>query len=160
MCHTESLHDVPACLQQIQPAVLPSPRPAASPQTPRHLRPRRMEEHGEHDISGCCGRCGASGPEHRNLVGSSEVEGRHKLLFACRKRSFQMVKTSSLRRCLIWEGDWSPEIVTVASEKGRRGVYGKIVLTVCGEVRVHKCGRLIDVCIFHCAVSNCWPAAG
>lgn len=37
-------------------------------------------------------------------------------------------------RCLTWEGDWSPDMVTVAAERGRRGVYGKIVLTVCGEV--------------------------
>ncbi|KAF3844812.1 hypothetical protein F7725_007975 [Dissostichus mawsoni] len=36
-------------------------------------------------------------------------------------------------RCLIWEGDWSPDIVTVAAARGRRGLYGKIVLTVCGE---------------------------
>lgn len=37
-------------------------------------------------------------------------------------------------RCLIWEGDWRRDVMTVAAEKGRRGVYGKIVLTVCGEV--------------------------
>ncbi|TKS86459.1 RING finger protein B [Collichthys lucidus] len=36
-------------------------------------------------------------------------------------------------RCLTWEGDWSTDIVTVAAERGRRGVYGKIVLTMCGE---------------------------
>ncbi|XP_059209254.1 uncharacterized protein zgc:163014 [Centropristis striata] len=36
-------------------------------------------------------------------------------------------------RCLTWEGDWSPDVVTVAAERGRRGVYGKIVLTVCRE---------------------------
>ncbi|XP_073340569.1 uncharacterized protein [Pagrus major] len=40
---------------------------------------------------------------------------------------------SSQARCLTWEGDWSDDIVTEAAEKGRRGVYGKIVLTVCGE---------------------------
>ncbi|AWP16569.1 putative acyl-CoA-binding domain-containing protein 4-like [Scophthalmus maximus] len=38
-------------------------------------------------------------------------------------------------RCLTWEGDWSPDIATVAAERGRRGVYGKIVLTLCGESR-------------------------
>lgn len=37
-------------------------------------------------------------------------------------------------RCLIWEGDWRRDVTAVAAEKGRRGVYGKIVLTVCGEV--------------------------
>ncbi|XP_047467047.1 acyl-CoA-binding domain-containing protein 5 [Mugil cephalus] len=31
-------------------------------------------------------------------------------------------------RCLTWEGDWSADM---AAERGRRGVYGKIVLTVC-----------------------------
>ncbi|XP_030575362.1 acyl-CoA-binding domain-containing protein 4 [Archocentrus centrarchus] len=36
-------------------------------------------------------------------------------------------------RCLTWEGDWSAEIVAVAAERGRRGVYGKILLTVSGE---------------------------
>ncbi|XP_038584213.1 acyl-CoA-binding domain-containing protein 5 [Micropterus salmoides] len=40
---------------------------------------------------------------------------------------------SAQARCLTWEGDWSADIVTVAAERGRRGVYGKIVLTVCGE---------------------------
>ncbi|XP_039992656.1 acyl-CoA-binding domain-containing protein 6 isoform X2 [Xiphias gladius] len=39
---------------------------------------------------------------------------------------------SAHARCLTWEGDWSLDIVTVAAERGRRGVYGKIVLTVCG----------------------------
>lgn len=37
-------------------------------------------------------------------------------------------------RCLIWEGDWRRDVATAAAEKGRRGVYGKIVLTVCAEV--------------------------
>lgn len=37
-------------------------------------------------------------------------------------------------RCLIWEGDWNTDVLAVAAERGRRGVYGKIVLTVCGEV--------------------------
>ncbi|CAG10604.1 unnamed protein product [Tetraodon nigroviridis] len=36
-------------------------------------------------------------------------------------------------RCLIWEGDWRRDVATAAAEKGRRGVYGKIVLTVCAE---------------------------
>ncbi|XP_039641661.1 rab9 effector protein with kelch motifs isoform X2 [Perca fluviatilis] len=40
---------------------------------------------------------------------------------------------SAQARCLTWEGDWSTDIVTVAAERGRRGVYGKIVLTVCRE---------------------------
>nr|XP_046268680.1 acyl-CoA-binding domain-containing protein 5 isoform X3 [Scatophagus argus] len=40
---------------------------------------------------------------------------------------------SAQARCLTWEGDWSTDIATVAAERGRKGVYGKIVLTVCGE---------------------------
>ncbi|XP_041809693.1 acyl-CoA-binding domain-containing protein 4 isoform X2 [Chelmon rostratus] len=40
---------------------------------------------------------------------------------------------SAQTRCLTWEGDWSTELLTEAAERGRRGVYGKIVLTVCGE---------------------------
>uniref|UniRef100_A0A8D3CRB2 Zgc:163014 n=1 Tax=Scophthalmus maximus TaxID=52904 RepID=A0A8D3CRB2_SCOMX len=46
---------------------------------------------------------------------------------------------SSQARCLTWEGDWSPDIATVAAERGRRGVYGKIVLTLCGEVGCVQC---------------------
>lgn len=37
-------------------------------------------------------------------------------------------------RCMTWEGEWNTEIASVAAEKGRKGVYGKILLTVCGEV--------------------------
>ncbi|XP_059908275.1 uncharacterized protein zgc:163014 isoform X3 [Gadus macrocephalus] len=40
---------------------------------------------------------------------------------------------SSETRCLTWEGEWIPEIVGAAAEKGRKGVYGKILLTVCGK---------------------------
>ncbi|XP_034015396.1 tip elongation aberrant protein 1 [Thalassophryne amazonica] len=40
---------------------------------------------------------------------------------------------SSQVRCLTWEGEWSDDVMTVAAERGRRGVYGKIVLTMCGE---------------------------
>lgn len=39
-------------------------------------------------------------------------------------------------RCLVWEGDWSRDVLTVAAERGRKGIYGKIVLTVCDEVGV------------------------
>ncbi|KAL0969105.1 hypothetical protein UPYG_G00222670 [Umbra pygmaea] len=40
---------------------------------------------------------------------------------------------SAHTRCLTWEGDWDVDLVQEATEKGRRGVYGKILLTVCGE---------------------------
>ncbi|XP_020485797.2 uncharacterized protein zgc:163014 isoform X1 [Labrus bergylta] len=45
----------------------------------------------------------------------------------------QIGTLTSQARCLTWEGEWSSDIVLVAAERGRRGVYGKIVLTVCGE---------------------------
>uniref|UniRef100_A0A8C7F7X0 Zgc:163014 n=1 Tax=Oncorhynchus kisutch TaxID=8019 RepID=A0A8C7F7X0_ONCKI len=41
---------------------------------------------------------------------------------------------SDQTRCLTWEGDWNADLVQEATEKGRRGVYGKVLLTVCGEV--------------------------
>uniref|UniRef100_A0A8C6T1N4 Zgc:163014 n=1 Tax=Neogobius melanostomus TaxID=47308 RepID=A0A8C6T1N4_9GOBI len=40
---------------------------------------------------------------------------------------------SAHTRCLTWEGEWNHEIAAVATEKGMKGVYGKIVLTVCEE---------------------------
>ncbi|XP_077395658.1 uncharacterized protein LOC144031969 isoform X2 [Festucalex cinctus] len=40
---------------------------------------------------------------------------------------------TSQDRCLTFEGDWSSDIVVEAAQLGRRGVYGKIVLTVCGQ---------------------------
>ncbi|XP_038147282.1 rab9 effector protein with kelch motifs [Cyprinodon tularosa] len=36
-------------------------------------------------------------------------------------------------KCLTWEGEWSDDIIAEAAERGRRGVYGKILLRVCGE---------------------------
>ncbi|XP_028251771.1 acyl-CoA-binding domain-containing protein 5 isoform X2 [Parambassis ranga] len=36
-------------------------------------------------------------------------------------------------RCLTWEGVWSSDIATVAAERGRRGAYGKIMLTMTEE---------------------------
>ncbi|XP_023208009.1 acyl-CoA-binding domain-containing protein 5-like isoform X3 [Xiphophorus maculatus] len=40
---------------------------------------------------------------------------------------------SSQIKCLTWEGDWSDDIITVSEERGRRGMYGKIVLKACRE---------------------------
>ncbi|XP_035260301.1 kelch domain-containing protein 2 isoform X1 [Anguilla anguilla] len=42
---------------------------------------------------------------------------------------------SSQARCLIWEGDWRLDLLTETMEKAKKGMYGKIVLTVCGEVK-------------------------
>lgn len=63
------------------------------------------------------------------------VEGQACAFHNKTKREAECVKIDFELRCLTWEGDWSADIVTVAAERGRRGVYGKIVLTVCGEVR-------------------------
>uniref|UniRef100_A0A8B9JX79 Zgc:163014 n=1 Tax=Astyanax mexicanus TaxID=7994 RepID=A0A8B9JX79_ASTMX len=38
-------------------------------------------------------------------------------------------------RCLVWEGDWTLDLLAESAEKSRRGVYAKVILTVCGEVR-------------------------
>ncbi|XP_032404086.1 kelch domain-containing protein 2 isoform X1 [Xiphophorus hellerii] len=40
---------------------------------------------------------------------------------------------SSQIKCLTWEGDWSDDVITVSEERGRRGMYGKIVLKACRE---------------------------
>ncbi|KAM6912514.1 uncharacterized protein FYW49_011015 isoform 2-T2 [Xenentodon cancila] len=45
---------------------------------------------------------------------------------------------SSQVKCLTWEGDWDKDILAVAAERGRRGVYGKIVLKVCGELQDNR----------------------
>ncbi|XP_061088061.1 uncharacterized protein zgc:163014 isoform X2 [Conger conger] len=42
---------------------------------------------------------------------------------------------SSKQRCLIWEGDWRMDLLTETMEKARKGMYGKILLNVCGEVK-------------------------
>uniref|UniRef100_A0A3Q3LBT9 Zgc:163014 n=1 Tax=Mastacembelus armatus TaxID=205130 RepID=A0A3Q3LBT9_9TELE len=60
------------------------------------------------------------------------VEGKHWSLHT--NKQVLVVDVVFEPRCLIWDGDWSSDIVTEAAERGRRGVYGKIVLTVCGEV--------------------------
>ncbi|KAG9336454.1 hypothetical protein JZ751_002801 [Albula glossodonta] len=42
---------------------------------------------------------------------------------------------SSQSRCLIWEGAWRLDLLTETIEKAEKGVYGKVLLTVCGEVK-------------------------
>ncbi|XP_061088069.1 uncharacterized protein zgc:163014 isoform X3 [Conger conger] len=42
---------------------------------------------------------------------------------------------SSKQRCLIWEGDWRMDLLTETMEKARKGMYGKILLNVCGEMK-------------------------
>ncbi|KAG7238567.1 hypothetical protein INR49_030840 [Caranx melampygus] len=57
------------------------------------------------------------------------------VLVSAEVQSQKIGTLSSFTRCLTWEGDWNIDIITVAAERGRRGVYGKIVLTVCGETQ-------------------------
>ncbi|KAJ8290474.1 hypothetical protein GJAV_G00013300 [Gymnothorax javanicus] len=42
---------------------------------------------------------------------------------------------SSQSRCLIWEGDWRLDLQSETMGKAKKGMYGKILLTVCGEVK-------------------------
>ncbi|KAG7328301.1 hypothetical protein KOW79_008245 [Hemibagrus wyckioides] len=37
--------------------------------------------------------------------------------------------------CLVWEGDWTVNLLNESAVKSRRGVYAKVLLTVCGEVK-------------------------
>ncbi|XP_048831063.1 uncharacterized protein zgc:163014 isoform X1 [Brienomyrus brachyistius] len=47
----------------------------------------------------------------------------------------QLIGTlSSQTRCLVWEGDWRLDLLTEALRRSEQGIYGKIVLTVSGEV--------------------------
>lgn len=119
-------------LQQIQPKVFSSARSSSTSQTPGHLWSWRMEKQRRrrHNVSGCSGQCRSPGPENRDSVSTCEV-CRWSFKKKERKSPFRLLNKP---RCLIWEGDWRRDVITVAAEKGRRGVYGKIVLTVCGEV--------------------------
>ncbi|XP_056101474.1 rab9 effector protein with kelch motifs isoform X1 [Rhinichthys klamathensis goyatoka] len=35
--------------------------------------------------------------------------------------------------CLIWQGVWTPELLTEAKHRGRRGVYAKVLLRITGQ---------------------------
>ncbi|XP_056623714.1 rab9 effector protein with kelch motifs [Triplophysa dalaica] len=38
-------------------------------------------------------------------------------------------------RCLIWHGVWTSELLAEATQRGRRGVYAKVVLSIGGQVK-------------------------
>jgi len=59
--------------QKIQPKLLSSPHPAASPRTPGHLWSWRMETQRDDDLGGRPGQCRGTGPENRDSFSSSEV---------------------------------------------------------------------------------------
>lgn len=56
---------------------------------------------------------------------------------------------STQARCLTWEGEWNHETATAAAERGRKGVYGKIVLTACGELQKDKDGIFSSTPLVH-----------
>ncbi|XP_062295755.1 uncharacterized protein zgc:163014 [Scomber scombrus] len=77
-------------------------------------------------------------PKHLVIFGlgewtCSETTITAEVLVSAEVQAQKIGTLTSQTRCLTWEGEWSTDIVTVAAERGRRGVYGKIVLTVCGE---------------------------
>ncbi|XP_018545689.2 rab9 effector protein with kelch motifs [Lates calcarifer] len=77
-------------------------------------------------------------PKQLVIFGLGEWEGRDttisvEVLVSAEVQAQKIGTLSSQARCLTWEGVWHTDIATVAAERGRRGVYGKIVLTVCGE---------------------------
>ncbi|KAF7704395.1 rab9 effector protein with kelch motifs [Silurus meridionalis] len=39
--------------------------------------------------------------------------------------------------CLVWEGDWTVNLLNESSVKSRRGVYAKVLLTVCGKIKAN-----------------------
>ncbi|GLD62437.1 acyl-CoA-binding domain-containing protein 4-like isoform X1 [Lates japonicus] len=77
-------------------------------------------------------------PKQLVIFGLGEWEGRDttisvEVLVSAEIQAQKIGTLSSQARCLTWEGVWHTDIATLAAERGRRGVYGKIVLTVCGE---------------------------
>ncbi|XP_076834239.1 uncharacterized protein LOC143480428 isoform X2 [Brachyhypopomus gauderio] len=44
---------------------------------------------------------------------------------------------SSHSRCLVWEGDWTRDLLAESTRRRRRGVCAKVLLTVCGEVKAN-----------------------
>lgn len=61
-------------------------------------------------------------------------ERKYKIGGFCGENAQVCSSPPSFSRCLTWEGEWSNDLIRVAAERGRKGVYGKIVLKVCGEV--------------------------
>ncbi|MGH0171079.1 UNVERIFIED_CONTAM: hypothetical protein FKN15_060322, partial [Acipenser sinensis] len=44
-------------------------------------------------------------------------------------------RLSAETRCLVWEGEWRLDLLTAAMEQADRGVFGKLLLTVNGQVK-------------------------
>lgn len=76
-------------------------------------------------------------PKQLVIFGFGEWESRKtisvEVLVSANVQAQNIGTLSAQTRCLTWEGEWNHDIAAVAAERGRKGVYGKIVLTVCAE---------------------------
>lgn len=76
-------------------------------------------------------------PKQLVIFGFGEWESRKtisvEVLVSANVQAQNIGTLSAKTRCLTWEGEWNHDIAAVAAERGRKGVYGKIVLTVCAE---------------------------
>lgn len=66
---------------------------------------------------------------------SSDTEISVEVLLGPEVKSQVIGTLSPQSRCLIWQGVWTPELLTEATQRGRRGVYAKVMLSITGRVR-------------------------
>ncbi|XP_067311161.1 rab9 effector protein with kelch motifs isoform X2 [Pseudorasbora parva] len=66
---------------------------------------------------------------------SSDSEISVEVLLGPEVKSQVIGTLSPQSRCLIWQGVWTPELLTEATRRGRRGVYAKVTLCITGQVR-------------------------
>uniref|UniRef100_A0A8C2B8E9 Zgc:163014 n=1 Tax=Cyprinus carpio TaxID=7962 RepID=A0A8C2B8E9_CYPCA len=66
---------------------------------------------------------------------SSDTEISVEVLLGAEVKSQVIGTLSPHSRCLIWQGVWTPELLAEATQRGRRGVYAKVMLSIHGQVR-------------------------
>ncbi|XP_051725386.1 rab9 effector protein with kelch motifs isoform X1 [Ctenopharyngodon idella] len=66
---------------------------------------------------------------------SSDTEISVEVLLGPEVKSQVIGTLSPHSRCLIWQGVWTPELLSEATQRGRRGVYAKVMLSINGQVR-------------------------
>ncbi|XP_073683054.1 uncharacterized protein [Garra rufa] len=66
---------------------------------------------------------------------SSDTEISVEVLLGPEVKSQVIGTLSPQSRSLIWQGVWTPELLTEAMQRGRRGVYAKVMLSISGQVR-------------------------
>ncbi|XP_016129883.1 kelch domain-containing protein 2-like [Sinocyclocheilus grahami] len=66
---------------------------------------------------------------------SSDTEISVEVLLGPEVKSQVIGTLSPHSRCLIWQGVWTPELLAEATQRGRRGVYAKVMLSIRGQVR-------------------------